>query len=192
MSKIRLIVGLGNPGSKYQDTRHNAGLWMLEQLAYQYNVTLRAESKFNGNIARIQSNNIDALLLFPTGFMNCSGLSVSKVLKFYKIPPEEVLIIHDEIDLDPGTIRLKEGGGHGGHNGLRSINDHLGTNNYYRLRLGIGHPGNKDIVANYVLSPASKDQKSKINSAIDSAMIDINTIIQGDFQKAMNNIHQNN
>jgi PTH1 family peptidyl-tRNA hydrolase len=165
---------------------------MLEQLACLYKVTLRAESKFNGNIARIKSSDMDTLLLFPTGFMNCSGLSVSKVLNFYKIQPEEVLIIHDEIDLNPGTVRLKKGGGHGGHNGLRSINDHLGNKNYHRLRLGVGHPGNKDIVANYVLSSASKDQKNKINSAIDSAMIDIDSIIQGDFQKAMNNIHQNN
>ena len=165
---------------------------MLEKIASLYHVSLRAEAKFSGNVARVQSNNLDTLLLFPTNFMNCSGLAVSQIMNFYKIDPEDILIIHDEIDLDPGTIRLKTGGGHGGHNGLRSINNHLGKQNYHRLRIGVGHPGHKNLVANYVLSTASKDQEKKINTAIDHAMMDIEMIIQGQLQKAMNNIHQNN
>jgi PTH1 family peptidyl-tRNA hydrolase len=190
VSKIRLIVGLGNPGSKYESTRHNAGLWFINALAEQFNVKLKPEAKFQGNVARIQTSESDTFLLFPTGFMNRSGLAVRSLANFYKIKPEEILVAHDELDLDCGTARLKQGGGHGGHNGLRDIHAQLGDKNYYRLRLGIDHPGDKNIVVNYVLSNPSKDQKNKIDMAIEDTLFEIEPIMQGEIAKAMNNLHR--
>tara|TARA_R110002167_G_scaffold32335_1_gene105146 strand:- start:258 stop:830 length:573 start_codon:yes stop_codon:yes gene_type:complete len=187
---IKLIVGLGNPGNQYALTRHNAGLWFLNELADSYNLTLRTESKFGGEIARIQTPQFDTFLLFPTSFMNLSGHAVQKVAQFYKISPEEILVAHDELDLDCGTARLKLGGGHGGHNGLRDIHAQLGTKDYYRLRIGIDHPGNKNQVSNYVLSNPSIDQKNKIQFAIDDALRETDFILSGDIQKAMNHLHQ--
>ncbi len=190
MSKIRLIVGLGNPGNKYESTRHNAGIWFVDALAEKFNVKLKPEAKFHGNVARIQTSDSDTFILFPTGFMNRSGLAVRRLAKFYKILPEEILVAHDELDLDCGMARLKQGGGHGGHNGLRDIHAQLGDKNYYRLRLGIDHPGDKSMVVNYVLSNPSKDQKNKINMAIEDTLFEIEPIMQGDIAKAMNNLHQ--
>ena len=153
MSEIKLIVGLGNPGDKYTDTRHNTGEWLIERLARRFNVSLNPEIKFFGKTARTLVNGKEVRLLVPTTFMNLSGKAVGALASFYRIKPEEILVIHDELDLLPGTAKLKQGGGHGGHNGLKDIVAQLGNNNnFYRLRIGIGHPGHRDLVAGYVLN----------------------------------------
>ncbi|WP_064431735.1 aminoacyl-tRNA hydrolase [[Haemophilus] ducreyi] len=169
MSQIKLIVGLANPGAKYEGTRHNAGEWLVNELARMYNTSLKDEAKYFGKTAKINTVNGDVWLLIPTTFMNLSGKAVGALAHFFRIKAEEILIAHDELDLPPGVAKLKQGGGHGGHNGLKDIISALGNNNFYRIRLGIGHPGHKDQVAGYVLSkPAPQDQQ-KINAVIDEA-----------------------
>ena len=159
MSQIKLIVGLGNPGAEYESTRHNIGFWWIDQICAQTNSKLKAEAKFFGFSGRLNSYSEEALLLKPTTFMNASGRSVAALAKFYKISPESVLIVHDELDLPPGTVKLKMGGGHGGHNGLKDIAAELGTTDFWRLRLGIGHPGDKNAVANDVNGfPVTKEE----------------------------------
>jgi len=153
MSCIKLIVGLGNPGKQYENTRHNAGFWFVEEVARQYQLQFRPETKFLGEVARVQSNGHDVWLLKPMTFMNRSGQSIQSLANFYKISPDQILVVHDELDLSPGTAKLKSGGGHGGHNGLRDTIAALGTPAYLRLRLGIGHPGHRDQVVDYVLHP---------------------------------------
>ena len=149
---IQLIVGLGNPGAQYEDTRHNAGFWFVEQLARAYGGSLQPEKKFFGYAARITIGGQDVRLLTPSTFMNRSGQAVNAIATFYKIPPQAILVAHDELDHPPGIGRLKQGGGHGGHNGLRDIISSLGNNkDFCRLRIGIGHPGNSKAVVNYVL-----------------------------------------
>jgi PTH1 family peptidyl-tRNA hydrolase len=156
---LKVIVGLGNPGSKYTETRHNAGFWFIEELAREYSVSFRQEKKFHGEVAKISLASKDIWLLKPDTFMNRSGLSVQSLMSFYRITADQLLVAHDEIDLPPGTAKLKTGGGHGGHNGLRDIISQLGTKDFHRLRIGVGHPGSKDQVVDYVLHNASRDDR---------------------------------
>ena len=190
MSTIKLIVGLGNPGPQYIDTRHNAGVWFVEQIAKEYQVSLKAESKFHGHAGKAIVANNPVHLLIPTTFMNRSGAAVQAISQFYKIHPDEILVAHDELDFDAGTSRLKIAGGHGGHNGLRDIIQKLGGNKEFtRLRIGIGHPGDKSKVHNYVLKAPSSSDKLKIEHSMAEAIRYIDTIVNGDLDKAMNALH---
>ena len=190
MSNIKLIVGLGNPGAEYERTRHNAGFDYVEALARQHNQPLKAESKFFGLTARIDVNGSDIRLLNPSTFMNRSGQSVGAIAKFYKIEPEEILVAHDELDLDPGIARLKQGGGHGGHNGLRDIIASLGNNkNFYRLRLGVGHPGNAKQVVGYVLKKAPQSEQTLIDDAIYESTRVLGDVAKGEWNNAMKELH---
>lgn len=186
---IQLIVGLGNPGPEYAKTRHNAGYWFIEKLAEQTRATLQHESKFKSLTAQITLNGQTCRLLQPTTYMNLSGEATLAAAKFYKIKPEEILVVHDELDLPVGSARLKLDGGHGGHNGLRDIMSRLSSNQFYRLRLGIGHPGNKDDVHDYVLHKPSLSDMQLIIDAIDKSLIAIPDIVAGNFNKAMNFLH---
>ncbi len=186
---IRLIVGLGNPGPKYSETRHNAGFWFVEDLANQYRCRFLPEKKFHGEVARINLEGNDIWLLKPETYMNRSGLSVVSLASFYKIAPENILVAHDEIDLKAGTARLKSGGGHGGHNGLRDIISHLGTKDFQRLRIGVDHPGSKDMVVDYVLKrPDAKDRQA-IEDSISDALRVMPKVAAGDWEKAMHQLH---
>lgn len=183
MPGIKLLVGLGNPGEKYADTRHNAGFWWIDRIAP---LSMPLETKFFGHAVKRAGGE---WLLKPSTFMNASGKSVAAICHFYKIQPEEVLVIHDELDLPPGAVKLKKGGGHGGHNGLRDISSALGTPDFWRLRLGIGHPGQKSEVVNFVLNAPSKQEMTLIDNAIDHSLQNLSLIIAGEFEKAMLAIH---
>ncbi|WP_134080095.1 aminoacyl-tRNA hydrolase [Haemophilus haemolyticus] len=190
MSEIKLIVGLGNPGDKYTDTRHNAGEWLIERLARRFNVSLNPESKFFGKTARTLVNGKEVRLLVPTTFMNLSGKSVGALASFYRIKPEEILVIHDELDLPPGTAKLKQGGGHGGHNGLKDIVAQLGNNNnFYRLRIGIGHPGHRDLVAGYVLNKPSPADRDALEKVLDEVTDCVEMIFKDGMVKATNRLN---
>ena len=190
MSEIKLIVGLGNPGDKYADTRHNAGEWLVERLARRFNVSLNPESKFFGKTARTLVNGKEVRLLVPTTFMNLSGKAVGALASFYRIKPEEILVIHDELDLPPGTAKLKQGGGHGGHNGLKDIVAQLGNNNnFYRLRIGIGHPGHRDLVAGYVLNKPSPADRDALEKVLDEATDCVEIIFKDGMVKATNRLN---
>lgn len=190
MSEIKLIVGLGNPGEKYADTRHNAGEWLIERLARRFNVSLNPESKFFGKTARTLVNGKEVRLLVPTTFMNLSGKAVGTLASFYRIKPEEILVIHDELDLPPGTAKLKQGGGHGGHNGLKDIVAQLGNNNnFYRLRIGIGHPGHRDLVAGYVLNKPSPADRNALEKVLDEATDCVEMIFKDGMVKATNRLN---
>ena len=156
---IKLIVGLRNPGSAYADTRHNAGGWFVEALAQHYNAVFKLEKKMHGELTHLEINNESCKALLPLTFMNRSGLSVHAICQFYRIEAHEILIAHDELDLPAGRIKLKTGGGHGGHNGLRDIINQLGSTDFHRLRVGIGHPGHKELVLNYVLGKPSQHER---------------------------------
>lgn len=186
---VQLIVGLGNPGSEYAHTRHNAGAWYVEHLAEQQRLTLRPEAKLKGSLARLIVLEQSCWLYIPNTFMNISGQAVKAIADFYRIPPEAILVAHDELDFPPGQIRLKKDGGHGGHNGLRSIIEHLHTHDFLRLRIGIGHPGNRDQVTDYVLSRPSLADQKQIMNAITSALILTDNLMQGHWQKAMQQLH---
>lgn len=186
---IRLIVGLGNPGSKYQQTRHNAGFWFLDALAQRYRVSLRPEGKFQGDVGKLQVGEHEIWLLKPDTYMNLSGQSIGALARFYKIKPEQILVCHDELDLPPGTVRFKTGGGHGGHNGLRDSIARLGTPDFHRLRIGIGHPGSKELVHDYVLSTASVHDHNAILEGIDRALDHVEELVSGAFEKVMNTLH---
>ncbi|MEN8321497.1 aminoacyl-tRNA hydrolase [Acinetobacter junii] len=188
MSNISLIVGLGNPGKEYAQTRHNAGFWFVEQLADRYGISLKAEPKFHGFTGRGQIEGHDVRLLLPTTFMNRSGQSVVPFAKFYQVTPEAMLIAHDELDMDPGIIRLKTGGGHGGHNGLRDIVPHIGPN-FHRLRIGIGHPGSKERVSGHVLGKAPSSEQDLMDAAIDHALSKVKMLVDGQVSQAMNQIN---
>lgn len=188
--KISLIVGLGNPGAQYANTRHNAGADYIEQLAAQYSTTLKPEKKYSGLYGKAIIDGSPVHLLIPTTFMNLSGQAVAALSQFYKIPPEAILVAHDELDLPPGIARFKKSGGHGGHNGLRDIISKLGNRkDFYRLRLGIGHPGHASQVANFVLNKAPISERASINDAIYEALRYTPLAIEGDWQKAMNQLH---
>ncbi|ENX17610.1 peptidyl-tRNA hydrolase [Acinetobacter sp. CIP 64.2] len=188
MSNISLIVGLGNPGKEYAQTRHNAGFWFVEQLADRYGISLKADPKFHGYSGRGQIEGHDVRLLLPTTFMNRSGQSVVPFAKFYQVAPEAILIAHDELDMNPGIIRLKTGGGHGGHNGLRDIVPHIGAN-FHRLRIGIGHPGSKDRVSGHVLGKAPSSEQGLMDAAIDHALSQVKMLVDGQVSQAMNQIN---
>lgn len=190
MSEIKLIVGLGNPGDKYAETRHNAGEWLVERLAHRFNTTLNPENKFFGKTARTLVNGKEVRLLVPTTFMNLSGKAVAALSGFYRIKPEEILVIHDELDLPPGSAKLKLGGGHGGHNGLKDIVAKLGNNNnFHRLRLGIGHPGYRDLVAGYVLNKPSPSDRQALEKALDEATDCVEMIFKDGMVKATNRLN---
>ena len=188
MSKLSLIVGLGNPGTEYAQTRHNAGFWFVERLAEAYGIQLKADPKYKGISGRGNIEGQDVRLLLPTTFMNLSGQSVVPFAKFYQIAPEAMLIAHDELDMNPGVIRLKTGGGHGGHNGLKDIVPHLGAN-FHRLRIGIGHPGAKECVSGHVLSKAPTSEQTLMDDAIHHALGRIKLLVDGEIQQAMNQIN---
>ncbi len=186
---IRCIIGLGNPGEKYQDTRHNAGFWFVDTLARRHGVQLRPESKFFGQLAKLSLPTGNCWLFQPTTYMNRSGQAASALVHFYRLAPDQILVAHDELDLPAGSVRLKKGGGHGGHNGLRDIISALGSKEFYRLRLGIGHPGHRDQVTDYVLSRPSRDELQKIETAIDLAVDQTGALISGNYQQLMNQLH---
>ncbi|HRJ53313.1 MAG TPA: aminoacyl-tRNA hydrolase [Candidatus Thiothrix moscowensis] len=185
---IRLIAGLGNPGSQYDKTRHNAGFWFVDELARRYSGQFAAEKRFSGDVCKLQVGSNVVWLIKPMTFMNRSGLAVRQLADFYRIPVEQVLVAHDELDIPAGDVRLKQAGGHGGHNGLRDLHAHLGAD-YWRLRLGVGHPGDRNKVVDYVLSRPSQDDEIVILRAIDTAADQIGLILQGEMQKAMQALH---
>ena len=185
MNAPRLIVGLGNHGAEYEDTRHNAGAWFVDRLARDLKVTLAPQAKFFGLAGRAG----DVWLLQPTTFMNRSGQSVAALARFYKISPAEVLVVHDELDLPPGGIRLKQGGGNGGHNGLKDIQAQLGSPDFWRLRLGIGHPGERNEVVNYVLKPPRREEQAEIDAALDRCLLAWPKLALGDYAAAQRQLH---
>ena len=190
MSTIKLIVGLANPGNEYAATRHNAGAWYVDLLAERYNQPLKNDPKFFGYTTRINLNGHDVRLLVPTTFMNLSGKAVQAMASFYQIQPDEILVAHDELDLNPGIAKLKFGGSHGGHNGLKDIASKLGNNlNFYRLRIGIGHPGDKNKVVGYVLNKPSKPEQELIDKAIDESVYCTNILLTDGIESAMNRLH---
>ncbi|MBT6207779.1 MAG: aminoacyl-tRNA hydrolase [Francisellaceae bacterium] len=189
MGKISLIVGLGNPGNKYTTTRHNVGWWYLNELTQARGITLKANTKFNGLYAKSEQG---IHFIQPMTYMNLSGESVSSIANFYKIAVDEILVLHDELDLPAGTIKLKIGGGHGGHNGLRSLIAKLGSRDFNRLRIGIGHPGHRDLVESYVLTTPNKSDLKLINESIADSMYSLDDIIYGNNQKAMQDLHSKN
>lgn len=186
---IRLIAGLGNPGSKYEDTRHNAGFWWVNEAARLLKAPLHLERGHFGLVARANVSGQTLWLVEPQTFMNLSGKCVASVARFYKIAPEEVLVVHDELDLPPGEAKLKRGGGHTGHNGLRDIHSQLGSADYWRLRVGIGHPGNKSEVANWVLKKPSSDDRIAILQTLDRSLKALPQLIAGEMEKATALIH---
>ena len=188
MTAIRLIVGLGNPGRDYACTRHNAGFWWVTQCAEMMHAKLQPESRFFAVTAR-SSGETGVHLLMPQTFMNLSGKAVAAMVRFYKIEIDAILVVHDELDLSPGTARLKLGGGNGGHNGLKDIAAQLGTPQFWRLRLGIGHPGHKDAVVAYVLNPPGKDEIDSLETAIANSLAALPEILSGDFAAAMLKLH---
>jgi len=190
MTAVQLIVGLGNPGAEYEQTRHNAGALFVERLAATQGASLSADRKFFGLTGRFSHQGHDVRLLIPTTYMNRSGQAVAAMAGFYRIPPAAILVAHDELDMPPGTARLKQGGGHGGHNGLRDIIAQLGNqNSFHRLRLGIGHPGDKNLVSGFVLGRAPRSEQEKLESSVDFALGVLPEIIAGDWTKAMQKLH---
>ena len=188
-NKIKMIVGLGNPGSEYEQTRHNAGFWFIDELAWQYKATLKEEKKFFGSVARISISGSDLWLLKPSTFMNRSGQAVAALVQFYKIKPEEILVVHDELDIPCGRIKFKLGGGNGGHNGLKDIQARLGTPDFYRLRLGIDHPGNRNLVVGYVLNKPSPEHRQQIDEAINKSLKAVPMLLAGEWEEAVRFLH---
>ncbi|NNM80589.1 MAG: aminoacyl-tRNA hydrolase [Gallionella sp.] len=189
MTAIRLIVGLGNPGREYESTRHNVGFRWADELAREHKLSFNSEAKFHGLTARGSLHGHELWLLKPQTFMNVSGRAVGSLAQFYKITPAEMLVVHDELDLPPGVARLKMGGGHGGHNGLKDIIAHLGTKDFWRLRVGIGHPGERNEVSNYVLNQARREESELIDDAIRRSLAVANLVIEGKTEAAMLKLH---
>lgn len=188
---ISLIAGLGNPGAEYAETRHNAGFRFLDLLLAGSGVALKTERRFAGNVARHVVGGREVWLIAPDTFMNHSGEAVSKIARFYKIPPAEILIVHDELDLAPGVARLKLGGGAGGHNGLIDLIEQLGTPDFARLRIGVGKPASASQGASYVLRRAPRAEQALIDEAIHEALALLPEVVHGNMQKAMNSLHAN-
>jgi len=186
--RLRLIVGLGNPGQKYDQTRHNAGVWFVDEVARRHGARWRTEGRFLGETARVAIDGSDVWLLKPSTYMNKSGQSVVAITSFYKIAPSQLAVAHDEIDLLPGDVRFKFGGGHGGHNGLRDIFSHLGRD-FWRVRLGVGHPGDRDQVIDYVLGRPGRDEMNQITSCVDRAADLLPKLVAGDTERAMHALH---
>lgn len=187
--RVALIAGLGNPGREYESTHHNAGFWFVDALAAAQGAVFKPEKKFHGDVARFTHDGEPVWLLKPDTFMNLSGQAVAALARFYKIATENILVVHDELDLPLGVMRLKQDGGHGGHNGLRDIICSLGGNNFLRLRIGIGHPGDKDKVTGHVLKKSSLSDRKQIEAGIDEAMAVLPKVLEGDLQSAMNELH---
>lgn len=185
----QLIVGLGNPGNRYEFTRHNAGFWFVDELVRQRDGHLKPEPKFHCDMLRFLVNQDDCRLIKPQTFMNLSGKSVAAVANFYKIPAESILVVHDELDLPPGKMKLKIGGSHGGHNGLKDIQAQLGTPNFWRLRIGIGHPGHRDQVIGFVLSNPPASERKLIDACIDHAVDEIDALLDIDPAKSTQRIN---
>ena len=189
MSDHYVIVGLGNPGAKYAETRHNAGFWFLDLLAKSSGAVFRTQSKFHAELAKTSLYGHDCILVKPMTFMNHSGLAVRAVVDYFKTPSDRLLIAYDELDLPPGVVRLKQGGGHGGHNGLRDIFRHNRDHEFLRLRIGIGHPGHKDAVTGYVLSRPSAEQELLTRRVISDAADEMREVLSGEVSKAMKTLH---
>ncbi len=186
---IKMIVGLGNPGKEYEATRHNVGFWLLDELAWQWKATFKEEKKFFGEVARVSRSEGDVWLIKPMTFMNRSGQAVAALAQFYKIEPEEILVAHDELDIECGRIKFKLGGGNGGHNGLKDIQARLGTPNFYRLRLGIDHPGDKALVSAYVLNKPSAEHRQLIEDSVNKSIKGIPLLTAGEFEEAQRFLH---
>ena len=190
MTAVQLIVGLGNPGPEYDQTRHNAGALFVERVADSQRVNLSVDRKYFGLVGKFNHQGREVRLLIPTTYMNRSGQSVAALANFFKIKPEEILVAHDELDMPPGIAKLKQGGGHGGHNGLRDIIAQLGNqNNFHRLRLGIGHPGHASLVSGYVLGRAPRSEQELLDQSIDFALDVLPEILAGDWTVAMRKLH---
>ena len=189
MSGPFMIAGLGNPGPKYAETRHNAGFWFLDRVAQQFGATLRGQSRLRAQTARIVIEGRDCVLVRPVTFMNETGLPVRSALEYFRVPECDLLIAYDELDLSPGTVRLKRGGGHGGHNGLRDIFRHVPDRAFLRLRIGIGHPGSRDLVTGYVLGRAAREDERRISDSIGKALDVLPDIVAGQVARAMNRLH---
>ncbi len=190
MTAVQLIVGLGNPGPEYDQTRHNAGALFVERVAESQRVNLSVDRKYFGLVGKFNHQGREVRLLIPTTYMNRSGQSVAALANFFKIKPEEILVAHDELDMPPGVAKLKQGGGHGGHNGLRDIVAQLGNqNNFHRLRLGIGHPGHASLVSGYVLGRAPRSEQELLDQSIDFALDVLPEILAGDWTVAMRKLH---
>ena len=190
MTASQLIVGLGNPGPEYEQTRHNAGALFVERIANAQRVNLTADRKYFGLTAKFSHQGKDVRLLIPTTYMNRSGQAVAALANFFRIPPDAILVAHDELDLPPGVAKLKKGGGHGGHNGLRDIIAQLGNNqDFHRLRLGIGHPGDSSRVSGFVLGKAPRAEQEKLDASIDFALGVLPDILAGDWTRAMRELH---
>jgi PTH1 family peptidyl-tRNA hydrolase len=185
---LRIIVGLGNPGPEHQVTRHNVGFWFVDLLARRHGVEFRDYRKYSGETARVTIEGQELILLKPTTYMNRSGLSIRQISDFYKVVPDDILVAHDELDLPVGSVRLKHGGGHGGHNGLRDTIAHVGEN-FWRLRLGIGHPGNKFEVIDYVLTRAPRVEEEMILEAVNTAADSVPLILEQGAERAMTKLH---
>ena len=187
---VELIVGLGNPGPAYERTRHNVGADLVLNLANSHSAQFKHETKFFGDTTKINLDGISIRVLIPSTFMNLSGKSVAAMARFYQIAPENILVVHDELDMDPGTVRFKRGGGHGGHNGLRDTIKSLGNNkDFARLRIGIGHPGQANLVSDYVLKKAAPSDQQLIANSIDDALRHLPTAVEGQWEKAMTALH---
>jgi PTH1 family peptidyl-tRNA hydrolase len=186
---IKLIAGLGNPGRKHEKDRHNVGFWFLSRLAAGQRVDLKPVAKYHGLVGKLARDSGELWLLMPQTYMNLSGRSVGALARFYKILPEEVLVVHDELDFPPGTAKMKLGGGVAGHNGLKDIAAQLGTNAFWRLRIGIGHPGDKDLVADYVLASPRASERELIETALERCMEVSGLLLEGDMEAAMLKLH---
>ncbi len=186
---IKLFVGLGNPGTEYEATRHNAGFWWVDALARELKLSLVADRSYHGLVARGNVNGQTVWLLEPQTYMNLSGKSVAALARFFKIAPQDILVVHDELDVPPGQAKLKYGGGHGGHNGLRDIHAQLGTADYWRLRIGIGHPGVKSEVVDWVLRKPAPEQRTAIEDCIDRTLKAFPALVAGEMEKATLLVH---
>jgi PTH1 family peptidyl-tRNA hydrolase len=186
---IKLIVGLGNPGKDYQPHRHNVGFWFCDALAHLYSGTFKKETKFFGEVAQVNIAGSNLRLLKPNTYMNRSGQSIQSIAKFYQINTDEILVAHDELDLNPGVARIKFSGGHGGHNGLRDTIKALSSNDFYRLRIGIGHPGDRSKVADFVLHTPNKSEVEPIQTALVNSLNVIEQVVKGDIEPAMKTLH---
>ncbi|MCC6533258.1 MAG: aminoacyl-tRNA hydrolase [Burkholderiales bacterium] len=186
---MKLVVGLGNPGRKYQATRHNAGFWWVERLAHSAGAGLRVEARFQGRVGRLPAPHAETWLLLPETFMNHSGRSVLALASFYRIAPQDILVVHDELDLPPGSARLKKGGGAGGHNGLADVATQLGSKDFWRLRFGIGHPGTRDDVIDYVLCAPRAEERIEIEGAMERSLELWPLIVESKMETAMHKLH---
>lgn len=189
MASIRLIVGLGNPGREHERDRHNVGFWTLQRLADQLRVTLQRDAKYHALVARTRGGEDELWLQLPQTYMNLSGKAVGALARYFKIAPEEIVVVHDELDFPPGTVKMKLGGGVGGHNGLKDIAEKLGTPQFWRIRIGIGHPGDRDLVADYVLSTPSPTDRELIDGTIQRTLDVMPSLLAGDLTAAMQKLH---